>query len=134
MLVHHLVRKPYRNPKSNIFESISLFVLVIIALANLMEASFVSAGVEPIGPNETIFTAIEWLEIFVLGFLPATFCVLVAFALLSQCARFVIKVYRALIMFAKSLTFPSRNSVVFNLENNSDCVGINDIEASVEHS
>lgn len=87
ILVHHVMKKPYRNPKMNTCESISLLALVIIAIINLMEAS---AAVEPIGPNEGYFHVLHWVQVVTLGFLPAAVCVLVVFAFVSQGIRLVI--------------------------------------------
>ena len=90
ILIHHGIKQPYRNSKMNTCESISLLTLVIIAIINLMEASFVSAAVEPIGPIENYFHVLQWAQVVILGFLPVVFGVLVVFAFASQGVRFLI--------------------------------------------
>ena len=90
ILVHHVITKPYRNSKMNTCESISLSMLVIISIINLMEASFVSAAVEPIGPNDDYFNLLQWVQVVILGFFPAFICILVVFAIVSQGIRVVI--------------------------------------------
>ena len=90
IFVHHVITKPYRNSKMNTCESISLLMLVIISIINLMEASFVSAAVEPIGPNDNYFNVLQWAQVVILGFLPAIICILVVFAIVSQGIRLLI--------------------------------------------
>ena len=65
-------------------------MLVIISIINLMEASFVSAAVEPIGPNNDCFNVLQWAQVVILGFLPAIICILVVFAIVSQGIRLVV--------------------------------------------
>lgn len=90
ILIHHGIKQPYRNSKMNTCESISLLTLVVIATVNLMEASFISAAVEPIGPIENYFHLLQWAQVVILGFLPAVFSVLVVLAFVSQGVRLLI--------------------------------------------
>ena len=64
-------------------------MLVIISLINLMEACFVSAAVEPIGPNDDFFDVLQWAQVVILGFVPTIICILVVFAIMSQGIRLV---------------------------------------------
>ena len=109
ILLHHLTNKPYRDSKVNLCESISLSTLVVIALINLTEVTFVAAGVDPIGPNKTYFTVMQWLQIVILGFLPAVLCVMIVFTLLSQIVRISITAAKLLTTVVTNLTCYLRN-------------------------
>ena len=86
-LVHHLVSRPFRNRKANICEALSLMSLVAICTFNLAEVTLIAQGLEPTGPRENLFYALEWMEVALLGFLPAIACILVVLAALSQVIR-----------------------------------------------
>ena len=86
-LVHHLVSRPFRDRKANICEALSLMSLVAICTFNLAEVTLIAQGLEPTGPRENLFYALEWMEVALLGFLPAIACILVVLAALSQVIR-----------------------------------------------
>ena len=86
-LVHHLVSRPFRDRKANICEALSLMSLVAICTFNLAEVTLIAQGIEPTGPKENLFYALEWIEVALLGFLPAIACILVVLAALSQVMR-----------------------------------------------
>ena len=86
-LVHHLVSRPFRDRKANICEALSLMSLVAICTFNLAEVTLITQGLEPTGPREKLFYALEWIEVALLGFLPAIACILVVLAALSQVIR-----------------------------------------------
>ena len=86
-LVHHLVSRPFRNRKANICEALSLMSLVAICTFNLAEVTLIAQGLEPTGPKENLFYALEWIEVALLGFLPVIACILVVLAALSQVIR-----------------------------------------------
>ncbi|CAH3106081.1 unnamed protein product [Pocillopora meandrina] len=86
-LVHHLVSRPFRDRKANICEALSLMSLVAICTFNLAEVTLIAQGLEPTGPKENLFYALEWIEVALLGFLPAIACILVVLAALSQVIR-----------------------------------------------
>ena len=86
-LVHHLVSRPFRDRKANICEALSLMSLVAICTFNLAEVTLIAQGLEPTGPKENLFYALEWIEVAFLGFLPAIACILVVLAALSQVIR-----------------------------------------------
>ena len=86
-LVHHLVSRPFRDRKANICEALSLMSLVAICTFNLAEVTLIAQGLEPTGPKENLFYALEWIEVALLGFLPVIACILVVLAALSQVIR-----------------------------------------------
>ena len=86
-LVHHLVSRPFRDRKANICEALSLMSLVAICTFNLAEVTLITQGLEPTGSKEKLFYALEWIEVALLGFLPAIACILVVLAALSQVIR-----------------------------------------------
>ena len=86
-LVHHLVSRPFRDRKANICEALSLMSLVAICTFNLAEVTLIAQGLEPTGPKENLFYALEWIEVALLGFLPAIACILMVLAALSQVIR-----------------------------------------------
>ena len=90
ILVHHLVKSPYRDVKVNFCESVSLLALVVLSTMSALEATLMSLGVEPIGPNGTHFRMLKWIEIVILGLLPAVLLIMVSFAILSQTIRLVL--------------------------------------------
>ena len=87
ILVHHLTMKPFRDRKANICEALSLISLAIICTFSLAEATYISEGIVTTEPNQNLFNALQWIEIGLLGLLPAVVCVLVVFAALSQVTR-----------------------------------------------
>ena len=87
MLLHHVYSKPFRKRKANVFESLSLVSLVVICTFNLAVAIYISEGLEPSGPSKQAFQTLQWIEIALLGLLPAAVCILVVFAVLSQVVR-----------------------------------------------
>ena len=78
ILVHHVMKRPYQSTRANVFEGLSLIALVVIATFNLVEASFLNAS-----------SVLEWMEVALLGFVPAAACIFGAFGLLSQLSRLV---------------------------------------------
>ncbi|XP_022782410.1 uncharacterized protein LOC111323347 [Stylophora pistillata] len=87
ILVHHLLMKPFRNRKANIFESLSLVSLVAICTFNLAKVTFIAQGLEPTGPKQTLFLALRWIEVALLGVLPAMAFIFVVLVVLSQVVR-----------------------------------------------
>ena len=96
-LVHHLVSRPFRDRKANICEALSLMSLVAICTFNLAEVTLIAQGLEPTGPKENLFYALEWIEVALLGFLPAIACILVVLAALSQVIRVLYHCLRLLV-------------------------------------
>ncbi|XP_078348054.1 uncharacterized protein LOC144633132 isoform X1 [Oculina patagonica] len=96
ILLHHVSSRPFRNRIANICESISLVSLVVICTFNLAAATYISEGLEPSGPIKNIFQTVQWIEIALLGLLPAAACILVVFAALSQVVRVLYHCIRVL--------------------------------------
>ena len=97
ILVHHLAVRPFRNCLANGFESFSLISLVAICTFSLAEASYISEGIDPTRPGESLFHALQWIEIGLLGLVPAAVCIFVFFAVLSQIFRLLYQVVRLLL-------------------------------------
>ena len=96
ILVHHLVSRPFRDHKANICESLSLMSLVAICTFNLAEVTFISQGLEAAGPKQNLLDILEWIEVALIGLLPAIACILVVFATLSQVIRMLYHCVRLL--------------------------------------
>lgn len=87
ILLHHVISKPFRDRKANICESISLVSLVAICTFNMAEVTYISVGIEATGPKQSLFHTFQWIEIVLLGFLPAAAGIFVVLAALSQVIR-----------------------------------------------
>ena len=87
ILAHHLVMKPFRDRKANICESLSLVSLTAICTFNLAKVTIIAQGLEPAGPKQILFHALKWIEVALLGFLPAMAFILVVLVALSQVVR-----------------------------------------------
>ena len=96
ILVHHLALRPFRDRKANIVESLSLVNLVAICTFSVAEATYFSEGTEPTGPSQTLFRALQWIEIGLLSLVPAAVFILVMFAALSQVLRLMYHCIRLL--------------------------------------
>ena len=94
ILVHHIIKKPFRDVKANTCEIVSLLALVTIATFSFAKAAFMSAAVEAVGPNEDHFQVLQWIEVALLGFVPAAFFILVMLAFVSHLCRLVVLVIR----------------------------------------
>ena len=87
--LHHVVKNPFRDPMANRAETLSLAVLLMIAMINLTKATLISFGITIDGPYRSYLETLEWFEVGALAVVPALVTVLVIFAILSQLARFV---------------------------------------------
>ena len=87
ILLHHLYKRPFRDPIANACETFSLIALVIISTFSLAEASLVSEGTEIGGPRENVFKVLQWIELALLGVVPACLFMLVSLVVLSQLFR-----------------------------------------------
>ena len=79
--------KPFRDRKANVCESLSLVGLTAICTLNLAKVSIIARGLEPAGPKQILFHALRWIEVALLGFLPAMAVILVVLVALSQVVR-----------------------------------------------
>ena len=87
ILAHHLLMRPFRDRKANICESLSLVSLTAICTFNLAKVTIITQGLEPAGPKQILFHALKWIEVALLGFLPAMAFILVVLVALSQVVR-----------------------------------------------
>ena len=87
ILAHHLLMRPFRDRKANICESLSLVSLTAICTFNLAKVTIIARGLEPAGPKQILFHALRWIEVALLGFLPAMAFILVVLVALSQVVR-----------------------------------------------
>ena len=92
ILLHHLYKRPFRDPIANACETFSLIALVIISTFSLAEASLVSEGTEIGGPRENVFKVLQWIELALLGVVPACLFMLVSLVVLSQLFRLFLHV------------------------------------------
>ena len=97
ILVHHLTMRPFRERKANVFEGLSLLSLVVICSFSLAEATYISEGIDPTEKNQNLFRVLQWIEIVLIGLLPAAACILVIFATLSQVVRLLYHCIRCLL-------------------------------------
>ena len=87
IFVHHLTTKPFKDNKVNVCEGISLMSLTIICSFSLAKATYISEGIDPAEATQNLFHFLQWIEIIILGFLPAAVCLFLVFAALSQLIR-----------------------------------------------
>lgn len=90
MLLHHVWKNPYRDSIANGTETVSLLVLVIIALINLTKATLISFGTTPAGPSKSYIQAMDWVQILALTLLPLLLSLYVVLAILSQLFRLIV--------------------------------------------
>ena len=94
VLLHHLAKQPFRDSKANVVETISLLLLIVLGMVNLFPASFLSLAVSSPGPFADGLNVCSWVELLILGFLPALFALLVIVFILSQICRLIFHVCR----------------------------------------
>ena len=87
MLVHHLIKKPFRDRAADRLETLSLVTLSCIAITNVTTATLTSSAVLPEGPDKHMIVVLQWIQVAVLCFPPALFALLILFAFLSQVVR-----------------------------------------------
>ena len=90
MLLHHVWNNPYRDPIANGTETVSLLVLVMIALINLTKATLISFGTTPEGPSKSYLQAMDWVQILALTSLPMLLSLCAVLAILSQLFRLIV--------------------------------------------
>ena len=96
ILIHHVTIKPFHDRKANICEGLSLMSLTVICTFSFTEATYISKGIDPTGPNLNLFYAFQWIEVGLLSLVPAAVCILVAFAVASQVVRLLYYIIRSL--------------------------------------
>ncbi|KAL9973707.1 hypothetical protein ACROYT_G020195 [Oculina patagonica] len=97
MTIHHVLKKPFREPLSNKAETLSLTALTMISQINLTKATLMSFGVTIDGPYQTYLDTLEWFEVCALSFVPALVSGLVIFAILSQLVRLLVFLIKQII-------------------------------------
>ena len=90
ILMHHNTRRPFRDPKANSLETVSLSTLIVIATLNLGYAAANSSGLTPSVREITYEPVFIWIEVVVFGFVPCVVLVAITLLLLSQVVRFVL--------------------------------------------
>ena len=60
--MHHVYTVPFKAKQSNHVESLSLFLLSLVAVINLLKASLTDSGVVPSGPSVSFFKGLEFFE------------------------------------------------------------------------
>ena len=90
-LVMHITIKPFKQNYPNYAEAISLSLLLVVAVANLVRASFFSSGTIPMGDTYTVIVILEWVEIFCFTFLPLVIILIVLLAMCFTCGARVIR-------------------------------------------
>ncbi len=83
-LMLHIRIKPFIKASSNTLETVSLTVLLFIAIMNLLKASYFDSGEIPKGTADLAFQIYDWFEVIMLGFLPA---IVVGFAIIAILTR-----------------------------------------------
>ncbi|XP_068701932.1 uncharacterized protein [Montipora foliosa] len=87
IVIHHALKSPFQDPIANRSETVSLFILAVIAVINLTKATLVSFGITIGGPATTYLEILDWFEVCVLAFVPALLGIFVAMTALSQLVR-----------------------------------------------
>ena len=86
-LLHHTKMEPFQNYRANIAETASLLALVVLSIINLYK-SFYSNSQEAINSDWMhIFQTLDWIEVIILGIVPALFALAVLFTLISLVTR-----------------------------------------------
>ena len=98
VLLHHTEMKPFRNKRANILESISLLGLVILSIINMYRSFFDYSGEAFNSDLAVTFKILDWIEIILLGLLPAVCGLMILLTVVSLITRvlflIVIKLYR----------------------------------------
>ena len=98
MVIHHVVKNPFRNPTANKVEATSLITLAIIAKVSLIKATLLSSGINPKAQNERYIEGMEWFELIAMTFVPVIICLMAVLAFLSQMVRLIIFVTKQVII------------------------------------
>ncbi len=87
ILVVHVRIQPFKRKSSNIVEGVSLFILLGIAIMNLVKAVYWDSAVIPKGPADTIFRVYDIIEKVLISLVPLT---IAAFVLLCIILRLML--------------------------------------------
>ena len=84
ILLFHVFSQPFRKKLSNMAETISLCLLVIIAGNNLVKAVFFHTQTIPQGDSYLVMVVYEWIETACVGLLPIVIIAFVIFTVLFK--------------------------------------------------
>ena len=84
ILLVHLRAMPFKQRFSNIFESVSLSMLIVISGTNLVKAAFYYTQTIPRGAAYFVMVVFEWIETVALGILPVGVVVLLVLSLVVR--------------------------------------------------
>ena len=90
MLLHHVLKNPYRDPVANNAETLSLLSLVMMAVINLTKATLISFRTNTDGPAKSYVETLEWAEVGALAFVPTLLSIFVTFDIVSQFVRLMV--------------------------------------------
>ena len=79
-----LIVKPFSKPSCNVFETVSLTILVFIAMMNLLKAAYFQSGEIPDTTADDIFKIYDWIEALLLGIIPLCIVGVVAIGILAR--------------------------------------------------
>ena len=99
VLLHHSAKKPFRDSKANTVETVSLLSLIVLGMVNLFPASFHSLAVTSTSPFADWLNVCSWVELLILGVVPALFALLVVVFIISQACRLFFHVCRFVYRF-----------------------------------
>ena len=84
ILLVHLRAMPFKQRFSNIFESVSLSMLIVISATNLVKAAFYYTQTIPRGAAYFVMIVFEWIEALALGILPVCIIILLVLSLVVR--------------------------------------------------
>ena len=88
ILVHHLWKKPFRDPLVNHAETTSLTALLVLAVINMAEATLSMNGGLLSKQERVCMTVLHVVEIIILGTIPVTFLVVILISVVWQLIKF----------------------------------------------
>ena len=91
ILLFHLRAMPFKQRFSNIFESVSLSLLLVISGTNLVKSAFYHSQTIPRGQAYIVMVVFEWIEAVALGILPITLIALLFITLIFKTGRRVFR-------------------------------------------
>ena len=101
MAIHHIVKKPFRDPKANKIEAISLITLAIVAKISLIKATLLSSGIDAKAQNQLYIEGMEWFEFVAMSLVPFLICLLAVLAFLSQIVRLIFLIAKKGIVYMR---------------------------------
>ena len=87
ILLFHLRAMPFKQRFSNMFESVSLSLLLVISGTNLVKSAFYHSQTIPRGQAYIVMVVFEWIEAVALGILPITLIALLFITLIFKSRR-----------------------------------------------